>query len=72
MCPAGPDGIQGDMSDLPREDLCIYTIRLRGEDGAERIMTRPCPYLSACKELGRTCAGFQEGLSLAADAGGKP
>ena len=43
-------------------DLCIYTIRLKSADGTEQVLTKPCPYLSTCKELGRTCADFQERL----------
>lgn len=48
----------------PSEDLCIYTIRLKETDGSERILTKPCPYFSACKALGRTCAKLQERLDL--------
>ena len=46
----------------PSEALCIYTIRLKNADGTEQLLTKPCPYLSTCKELGRTCADFQERL----------
>jgi hypothetical protein len=43
----------------PSEAICVYTIRLRNADGTEQLLTKPCPYLSTCKELGRTCADFQ-------------
>jgi len=46
----------------PSAELCIYTIRLKSADGTEQLLTKPCPYLSACKELGRACVDFQERL----------
>ncbi len=47
----------------PSPDICIYTIRLKNADGTEQVLTKPCPYLSTCKELGRTCADFQERMA---------
>jgi hypothetical protein len=46
----------------PSEDLCVYTIRLKNADGTEQFLTKACPFLSACKDLGRTCADFQDRL----------
>jgi len=44
----------------PIPELCIYTIRLRKADGSEQVLTKPCPFLSTCQDLGRGCAEFQE------------
>jgi hypothetical protein len=41
-------------------ELCVYTIRLKRADGTEQVLTKPCPFLSTCKDLGRGCAEFQE------------
>jgi len=45
---------------------CVYTIRLRNADGSERLITRPCPYLEACRDQGRSCS---EGAGLPGDPG---
>ncbi len=50
------------MDPVPSPDLCLYTVRLRKEDGTEELVTKPCPYYSACRELGRACAELQAKL----------
>lgn len=42
-------------------ELCVYTIRLRDGEGNEQVLTKPCPFYSACRDQGRSCADVQAG-----------
>jgi len=53
-------------------ELCVYTIRLRKADGTEQVLTKPCPFLATCKDLGRGCAEFQERFGEAAPGAPDP